>query len=695
MSIYRFDYETTSLCGIDRGGWRYASDPSTRILLFAIAKDEGNPLVWRFDQPDSPESQAAKRMLQEAVDSGAPLYAFNVGFELAISTYRLMEDVGVTPPAIDQLRCTQALARRAAIPPSLAKAAEFLRLGVDKDARGKALIGIFSDQNKLVTIRLGKESRKSASPILESPVPWDWTLTVAGSTLTVREAWDLFIAYCRQDVVVERAVHQALAKFDLSGSELEGFLFTNHMNSLGAPVNVSAAESAQNILDTHREKLESKFNRITGLMSSQTAKVLEWLKCEGYPEDNLQAATMEACLGSSFMSESGKLALQIRSDLSFAAVKKVKKLLETTCPDGTLKGAFIWYGASATGRWTSTGFQLQNARKPTIADPDQAYADICSGMDHDTFSFFHQSPYEAVASVIRNFIQPHDGRTMMSVDYSNIESRVAAAIAGQADLLAMYRDGRDAYKELASKVYGVRVEDVTKEQRFVGKVGNLSLVFQTGAKTFHETCAAWGMPIEKSIACATVKTFRTENDQFPVTWRRFEAAAVKAIKEPGKWFEANSFVSFASTRTAPFPRLMMKLPSGRCLCYPHPKVERTVKRHRDYETGESREWESDDITYRGQLHGTAAWGRVSIYSGLLFQNSVQATARDIMQHGCVTAQNKGYRIFSIIHDEVLAYNDHPEGLVGLEAALCTHPHWLDGAFPLAAKGDVCDYYTKD
>ena len=663
--------------------------------MFAIAEGDDDPLVWRFDQPGSVESVAARNLLADAVMSESPIYAFNVGFELAISHYRLLEDVGVQCPTVGQLRCTQALARRAAIPPSLAKAAEFLKLGVDKDTRGKVLINIFSDQNKLVTIRLGKDSRKSASPILETPVPWDWTLTVAGNTLTVREAWDLFIAYCRQDVIVERAVHKALAKFDLSGSELEGFLFDMRMNYRGIPVNLPALEHANTIIESHKSKLAEEFTVITELQPSQTAKVLEWLKARGYPANDLQAGTIEEMVGTGLgaMTDEGRRALQIRSNLSFAAVAKIPKMIDTACPDSRLKGCFTWYGASATGRWTSTGAQMQNAKKPTIDNPDQAYADICARMDIDAFSFFHENPYEAVASVVRNFVQPPSG-LLLDVDYSNIESRVAALIAGQESMLQAYRDGRDLYKELAAIIFNVPIEMVTKDQRFVAKTASLACVYQTGAKTFHETCAKWGMPIEKKLACHTVKTFRETNNQFPITWRKFEAAAVKAIKEPGEWFEANSFASFASTLSAPFPRLMMRLPSGRSLCYPYPKVDRTIKRHRDYETGESREWESDDITFYGGLKGHAGWGRISTYAGSLFQSAVQATARDILQHGCVLAEKAGYEIIAVIHDEVLAYDNHSNGLDGLKQVLCTHPEWLKNDFPLTSSGEVCKFYTK-
>ena len=690
MSIYRFDYETTSACDISLGGFRYASDPSTRILMFAIAKDEEKPVLWEFLNPHGSESLAAWGLLFEAVESGQLISSFNVMFELAISTYRLQHDVGIPCPSVDQLRCTRAKALRATIPASLAKAAAFLNLGVDKDARGKALIGVFSDQTKLVTLKLGKETKKSYSPILESEVPWDWTLTLAGEQVTVLQAWDMFKDYCRQDVAVERAVDIALAKYDLSGSELEGFHFDLRMNLRGIPVNVPALAHANKLLLIEQNHLTSELEKLTGLQPTQTAKVLGWLQNRGYAEVNLQSATMNAQLGSGSLTPDGQRALEIRSSLSFAAVKKIPSMLNTACPDGVMRGLFTWYGAQRTGRWTASGPQPQNAKKPTIENPGRAYADICRGVDIDAFEATYGNPYEAIASCVRNFMKPHAGK-MIDLDLSNIESRVASMLAEAGDKLQMYRDGVCCYKALASDIYSTHYDDITEDQRFVGKVGDLSLVFQTGAKTFHETCAAWGMPIEKKIACRTVKAFREKYPEFPKTWRKFEATAIKAMEEPEKWHSANGFVSFAYTKGKPFPRLLMKLPSGRSITYPIPQINRTVKYHRDYETGESREWESNEISFFGSLRGFTGWGRVSTYAGDLFQSATQGTARDILQHGCVTAEKAGFNIWAVIHDQALA----EEGDVDrFKSLICSHPDWLPKDFPLAAKAFLCDYYAK-
>ena len=691
MSITHLDYETSSACDITFGGYRYASDPSTRILMFAVARGDDEPVLWRFDEPDSDESKEAKAILELAIIEGDAIYAHNAaGFEFPVSKYCLKRDVGIDPPSLEQWRCTAAMCRTASIPYSLAKAAEFLNLGVDKDASGKALIGIFSDQSKVITLRHGKETLKSNSPILESEIPWDHTMTVAGNTVSVRDAWESFCSYCKQDVRVEQRLHHKLSAFEITGSELDGFHFDISMNDKGVPVNVPAVRHAQTIVGDYRDFLTKQFINITGLNPSQTAKVLEWLQERGYPADNLQAKTMQEMAGSSFMTDEANEALRMRAELSFVAVKKLDAMANIVCPDDRLRGQFMWYGASATGRWSSQGVQMQNARRPTIENHADAYKAICAGEDPEIFGMLYGNPFEAVASCIRNFVRPEQGR-MLDLDLANIESRCAAWLAGQEDLLDAYRQGRDAYKELASDVYGVPVDEVTKEQRFVGKVGNLSLVFQTGAKTFHETCAAWGMPIEKKIAIATVKTFREKNSMFPKTWRAYESAAVDAINTPGKWFQASSFVKFARTLKEPFDRLLMKLPSGRCLVYPLPRVARAVKRHQDYETGEVREWETNEITYYGGLKGYTGWGRVGLYAGLLYQNSVQATARDILQHGCLVAQERGFNIWAVIHDQCLADEGDPDEFA---AAICSHPSWLPDDFPLKAESQLCDYYSK-
>jgi len=708
---YGFDYETMSKCDIRLGAYRYSSDPSTRILMFAISKNGEPPLVWDYLR----RQKGAFQMLKEAIGSGALIYAFNAMFECAVSFYRMLEDIGLEPPAIEQWRCTRVMTLRAAIPASLAGAAQILGVQ-DKDKAGKDLIRIFSDLTKEVTLTKGKEKMKVTSPLLESPIPWDWTVKVGGEEMTVRQAWEGMIAYCSKDVEVENDVRRKLRKFELEGFELEGFQFDLRMNHRGVPINRDALTHAKEVIELEGEDLRQQFEAITGLQPTQTAKFLTWMKCRGYEEDNMQAATMEKALEESSpvrlpseyyvtessrgvhvelrpkleLAEEARKALSLRASMSFAAVKKIPAMLETACPDGRMRGLFTFHGAQRTGRWTSHGPQLQNAKKPTIDEPDAAYADICAKTDRDLLKMFYGSIHETCASCVRNFVQPESGE-LLDLDLANIESRVGSWIAGCDADLDLYREKRDAYKELASKIFGVGIKDVTKDQRFVAKIGILSLCFQVGPKTFFETCATWGMPISKKIALETVKTFRGTKPEFPSTWKAFERAAIDAINEPGQWFEVNDKVAFACSKKSPFDRLIMRLPSGRQLIYPAPKVERKIKRHVDFDTGEKREWETDEISFYGAIKGHAGWGRVSTYAGDLFQSSVQGTARDVMLHGCLEAEKRGYNIFSIIHDEAISEDGDLQGYLD---AFCTIPSWMPKDFPLAAEADRIPYYKK-
>lgn len=689
QDIYHLDMETTSLCDIKLGAYRYAADPSTRILMFAIAKNDDPPVAWNFIDGNKGEGMIALHDLRRAIETGGRIYSHNAGFEIPMSHYRMVADLGVEPPPLEVWRCTKAMALRAAIPASLAGASDFLKLS-DKDKRGKALIGIFSDQRHLTTLSSGKERMKVPSPILCDPIPWDWTVTVAGEHHTVRKAWEMFIDYCRQDVVVEQQIHKKLAKFELTGTELDGFLFDLRMNHRGIPVNVPALRHAKTIVDDHAAALTQEFLALTGLMPSQNKKVKEWLQARGYKGDSLDLESREK-YAADLEDPDAKMALHLAGQLSFAAVKKVDAMLDTTCPDDRMRGLFTWHGAQRTGRWTSSGPQMQNAKKPSIKQPDEAYKYLCEGACIDTLRQFYGNPYEVIASVIRNFVKPHSGM-MLDADYSGIESRVGAWLVGCESELDIYRAGKESYKALASQIFGVDYDDVTKDQRFVGKVGILSLVFSTGAKKFWETCAAWGMPISKELAALTVKTFRLTYPEYPDAWKAYGSAISKAIKAPGEWFDASPYVKFGRTLKEPFDRLIMRLPSGRDIIYPYPELRRKTTRHVDFLTGEAREWDTDEISFYGQGQVGVNWTRVTTYAASCFQSSVQGTARDVMLNGCLQAEKAGFNIFALIHDQALAEEGDAERF---RQALCTHPSWLPDNFPLESTGSLVPYYAKD
>jgi len=430
---FHLDYETFSVSDLKSyGAWRYASDPSTEILLAAVCRDNGPVELW--DRYASAEANApALALLQDMViEEDAIVFAHNAPFELAISYYQWEKTFGFPPPQIEQWRCTAALCRVAAIPSSLEKAALFLELDDQKDAIGKALIKVFS---------IPKVS-KARGDYRNHPDD-DKKITVAGAKVLPRDAWNQFRDYCIKDVVVERAIGEKLKKIELKGPQLESFLSDMRMNVRGIPIDVDAVAKAETLINAYQEKIGERFFELTGLKHSQTSKVLEWLRDRGYPEMNLQAGTIARITGMEVEDDEEETApvegaeekpdvsrmtpeafevLRCRALLSFAAIKKLPTMREATCPDGRVRGITMWHGAIRTGRDSSKVIQIQNLKRPTInteswtksnGEPEThtVFRMIRDGSaDMDVFDAAFGPPLECIASAIRHFIAPKEGQ---------------------------------------------------------------------------------------------------------------------------------------------------------------------------------------------------------------------------------------------------------------------------------------------
>lgn len=726
MSI-ELDFETTSACDIGLGSYRYANDPTTRILMFAVARDEDEPVLWRFDDPFGDESMAAWDILNDAVKNGELVYAHNVGFELAICTYRLLKDVGIEPPLLDNWRCTLAMCRRAAAPESLAAAAEFFGLEDKKDAIGKALIGVFSDQEKIVTLEpppgmkdpetvkplkngkftVGKKpkNRKSANPILDDEILWDWQVKVGGELMTVRDAWEAFCRYCKVDVIVERRLRQKLNRFELAGDELASFLFDLRMNHRGVPVNVTALRNAQEIVSHHKEKLGARFRRMTGLEPSQGKVIQQWLRDRGYPEDNLQAGTVEKVLENppESMTPLAIEALKTRSLLSYAALAKLPTMESAACDDGRVRGTTQWH-AARTGRAGGRIIQPQNFRKTTIGDESLlCYGMMCDGTDPHLFADFWDSPLEAIASSIRHFIHPHEG-AFYDVDYAGVEARITPWLAGDQKKLQIILDGVDLYKRMATFVFGVPYDEVTKDQRTICKPIELGCCFMVGGKGLRDAMAQPPYNIERTLKeCRHyVKTYRDNHPETVAAWKGIEEAAKCAIEKPGNTYTAcDGKLSFVCGRAAGVPYLTMRLPSGRRMYYPHPKIKPTWKAYDEEEMAEEA-WKREEkgywinqISFYGKMRDKPVWGRVATWGGRLFENAVQAIGADLLNRGCIEAERRGFDIAMIIHDQALCETkDAPGTLEEFMDAFCTKDPWAE-TFPLEASGAIQPFYLKD
>lgn len=681
--MYHLDYETYSAADIRSvGAYRYAADPSTRILLCAITYGDNLPVVWDNTDPDSDESQRAWRLIHEASTSSEPVYAHNAPFEVAISTYCWEKTFGCPPPVLERWRCTAAMCRRAAIPWSLAGAADFLGLDIKKDKAGSRLIQLFSVPQK-------------GTPAMDDMV------TVDGARMSRAEAWVMFREYCRRDVEVEREVHGRLKAFELTGTTLESFLFDLRMNDLGVPVDLPALRQARAVVQEYNEKLAVRFTELTGLAPSQTMAFTTWMKERGYGADDLQAATMEAWLERPELSEPAREALGLRAALSFAAVKKIDSMIECACPDARVRGAFMWYGAVRTGRWAGRLIQPQNIRRPTITALDTCYDLIAAGAGLDALETLWDKPLEAVASVVRNFVR-HEEHDFIDADFSQIEARVAGWVADDEGLLDQFRAGVDVYKVMASAIYDVDVAEVSKDQRFTGKTAVLGCGYGTGWKKFQVMTQNLGQPLDDETCQLAVFKYRKARQPIVITWRQFGDAAVCAIRNPGEIYKAGEHVEFRYGRTGGFAALTMRLPSGRRLVYPHARVltkevtsDVLVENEDGTITTEQRTFTAESVSFYGPKQATAQWGEVETHGSKLFENSVQAIAGDFLTHGLLLAQDAGYEIPMVVHDQAIAYY-RPDRMLTRERfvdLLTTVPAWAPG-FPLKAEANVVRCYSK-
>lgn len=703
MNLLHLDYETTSACDITLGSYRYACDPSTRILMFAVAQDDEEPVLWDYLNPASPASKKALSLLRQAIAEGVPIYAHNAQFELAISTYRLLPDVGIESPHIDQWRCTLAMCRRAAAPESLAESAKFFGLNAPKDPRGKALIGIFSDQRKEITLTSGKEKHKCATPLQSH---WDWAVKLhgAGTEMTVRDAWELFKEYCRQDVRVEQELHRTIKHFELRGDVLDSFQFDLRMNWRGVPVNVPALKNTHEFVIRQQEKLGQQFKDLTGLEHTQRDAVHKWLQARGYEGDNMQAATVDATLKNpEKLTPEAHKALTLRSGITFAALAKIPAMIESVCPDGRVRGTTQWH-AARTGRAGGRIIQPQNFRKSTIGGQEHlCYKMLCEGWDDSWIEDLWDSPLEAVASSIRHFIQPAESG-FYDLDYTGVEARITPWLAGDTDKLAFISSGGDPYKRTASMVFNVPYEQVEKWQRTIAKPIELGCCFMVGARGLRTSLAGAPYFIDRTLAeCRHyVKTYRDGHPLTVKSWHDIEEGAKYAIRNPGKTADAcDGKLRFQCGRVAGIPYLTMRLPSGRKLYYPHPTIKATWKAY-DQEEMEEEPWKLeekgywiDQISFYGKITGKSIWGRVPTWSGRLFENAVQSIGADLLNRGCVEAERRGYPICMIVHDQALCEQSATTGsLEGFIEALCTKDEWAE-TFPLEASGEVTPYYMKE
>lgn len=710
------DFETFSEAEInDVGAYRYAFDPSTEILCAAMALDNEYPAIWHEGMMD-----AAGHLLEPYWDAlenpNVLIYAHNAQFEMAICQALLWKTWGIRCPDLSRFRCTMSLARRAALPAKLEMLAKVLELGNQKDSKGKSLIKKFS--------QLQPPKKPTKKNPLGVPVRRIYPKDDP-------EAFNDFLAYCQQDVRAEQEVAQKLAYFDEPINNAN-YSLDARINARGVPVNLVALRNAQKIIDEETAIVSERFRDLVGCEVTQGAVFLKWAKQRGFMGDNLQAETIEEFVdiyeGESDVDEL-VLAMRMKQSVAFASIKKVATMLACAGPhDNRIRGMQVHHG-STTGRWSDSLVQFKNMKRPAdhmAAEPEKgvtwseiAYRDICAGISREMLEICYGSPLEVISSCIRHFVHDvqrteHDEelqditggpsgikarwfeweqKPFIDADYSAIEARIVCWLAGQEDALQEYRaqdaattkeDKKrlDRYRIMASNIFGVHIDEVNSHpQRFIGKQSILLCGFQGGADKFRKTCEKFGykdMPV--GLEHTAVSTFRSKHKSVVRYWTDVDKAAKQAITNPGTTVNLRN-VQFGVREVGGMPFLFIRLPSGRKLAYPRPRIRPSSK----FEG-------ATEIVFFGHIKGVL-WGDVSTYGGKLVENITQAVAADIMANGAHKAEGAGYDIATLIHDQALSYYREGQTSEKFVQLLTDLPAWADG-LPIEAEGGLVPFYKK-
>lgn len=632
MAICSVDFETRSTIDLRKTGvYPYAEHPTTDIWVMAYAIDDEPVRLW-FPGMEVPGE------LWVHVLMGEPLRAWNAQFERVIWRDLLTPRYGFPEPDLDQWYCTAAEARAMSLPRSLGWAAEVLNLPEAKDDDGRSLM-----------LQMTKPRK----------VEKDGTVTWWDDDDRLARLAD----YCRQDVVVERAIAKRIRR--LGKDERRVYLADQILNDRGVRLDIDLIHATQRLVDRETEAANQRLAEITGdevTAVTQVARIHGWVVDRGVEADNLQKATLRDLLDSEIPSDVREV-LTIRQEIGKTSAAKLTAMLNCECQDGYARGLHLYHGAS-TGRWSGQLIQPQNFPRGEVKDVERFIPDILAGRQID-----HEKPVIVASSLLRSMLIASPGHRLIGGDFSQIEARVLGFFAGEPY-------GEHEYEKMGALIFGADAAEIIAnhaagrydERRQIGKNTVLGCGYQMGAERYREQ--AWeqmGVWLDPELCERAVSTYRESKPGIPAFWNHIEYCAIRATQSPGEVVEVGT-TGIRYVVRGQF--LWCILPSGRPLAYALPRVEMA-------ETP----WGSRQpkLTYMGVCPYTRKWKRLGSYGGHLTENVVQAAARDLMADAIVRAEIHGYRPILTVHDEVVG--DVPEGHGSVEEfhdLLTQIPAWAEG-----------------
>lgn len=645
MTIH-IDFETYSELDLRKvGAYAYATHPSTEILCLSVRKGDQASL-W------TPGKPPPRKVLQ-----GQQLWAWNVLFEILIWQHVAVPKYGFPEVPLDQWRDTMALAAYFGLPLDLARASKVVG-GPEKDRRGSYLISVLCKPVKPTKAR-----------------PW--------SRLTPENSPDLFqefYAYCEQDTLAEKSVHDFLPRQELPPQE-QAYWFDGLQSSLrGVRVDIEAVGNMILLRDEYIDKQRQVLHRLTGGIDfTQGEKLREHLLIDhGVPLENMQKGTLEAALKDEAMPPEARQIIDIRLSCGMVSVKKLDAMLRVLGPDGRAHGMQQYFGAH-TGRDSGRLIQLQNLPKGAF-HVEESYLDlVASGLlSLEDFECVFGDPMVAMSTLIRGCITATPGRFMYVADFTAIEAVILSWAASDYEMVEDFRRKVPVYEKAAARVYGVQLEEVTKAMRNLGKVMVLGGGFGMGKDRFAETCEEWGVVVDRETSDRAIDVYRTDRVAVVNYWYEMDNAFKDAISTPNRMFKAGPVTVASNGRY-----LFARLPSGRTITYPMPEIRKVKK-----------PWgRVDCITYKGIDSMTKQWRRIETWGASCVENVVQGIARDVMKEAQMRTGALGFETLFSVHDEVVSEHDRGDRYDEYLSAMEQPPAWgLD--LPIRAEGEVCKRFRK-
>lgn len=649
MQKISIDIETFSDVDLIRCGvYKYADSPNFEMLLFAYAVDDGD--VHIIDIAGGEE--LPEEIIQAIKSDTVVKTAYNAQFErVCLSRYlKLPEGEYLNPQS---WYCTAVQAAELALPLSLADVGSVLGLERQKMTEGKELIKYFCVPCKPTKSNGNRTRNRPCHDI---------------------NKWETFKKYCMRDVDVKRQIADKLKMYPISDEEHRLYVLDQIINDRGVLVDGELAEQAVKLNSIQTAVAVEQAYMITGLENPNSVTQLkQWLKENGVEIESLSKKAVKSLADETDGDVSEMLKLRLL--MAKTSVKKYEAVIRSVCRDNRVHGMMRFCGANRTGRWSGNILQPQNLPQNHLPDLTLARNIVKDG-DFEMLDMMFGNVPNVLSELIRTVLIPKPNHRFIVADFSAIEARVLAWIAGEQWRIDTFKNGGDIYCASASKMFKVPVEKhgVNGELRQKGKISELACGYG-GSVGALKNMGAVEMGVQENELQGLINDWRNANPHIVRFWYEVGNAAMKAIKE--KTTVPLGKLVFAYERGI----LFIRLPSGRRLSYIKPRI------------GTNR-FGGDSITYMG-INSAKKWDRLETFGGKLTENIVQGTARDLLANALINAANAGYDTVFHVHDEIICEVPNGYGSVDeLCRLMCIKTDWADG-LPLNADGFECEYYKKE